>query len=141
MTFTSAISGIINSVTTCGKQESMSRITLSDRVAIEAGLYARKSMSEIAEKINKSRRYVSEELRRNSTKVAGEHPFGKRCHNAAGCKRGGLCGKEGCHRKCYTCQEVDCQTICKTFQAEPCKQLQRNGIYCGRPAADKDLLL
>ena len=108
----------------------MSRITLSDRVAIEAGLYARKSLSEIAEKINKSRRYVSEELRRNSTKVAGEHPFGKRCHNAAGCKRGGLCGKEDCHRKCYTCQEVDCQTICKTFQAEPCKQLQSPPYVC-----------
>lgn len=45
----------------------MSRMTLSDRIEIEAGIYARKSLSEIAERIHKSRRHVSEELRRNAT--------------------------------------------------------------------------
>ena len=53
----------------------MSRMTLSDRIEIEAGIYARKSLSEIAEQIHKSRRYVSEELRRNATKIPGEHPL------------------------------------------------------------------
>lgn len=47
--FTSAISGIIVSVTSCGKQGNMSRMTLSDRIEIEAGIYARKSLNEIAE--------------------------------------------------------------------------------------------
>lgn len=53
MTFTSAISGIIVSVTSCGKQGNMSRMTLSDRIEIEAGIYARRSLSEIAERIHK----------------------------------------------------------------------------------------
>ncbi|WP_147644581.1 helix-turn-helix domain-containing protein, partial [Subdoligranulum variabile] len=43
----------------------MSRMTLSDRIAIEAGIYARKNLTEIAKTIHKSRRHVSEEIRRN----------------------------------------------------------------------------
>lgn len=108
----------------------MGRITLSERVAIEAGIYARKSLTEIAKKIHKSRRHVSEELRRNGTRVAGEHPFGKTCHNATGCKRTGLCGREGCSQKCYTCQEVDCQSICRAFQDAACSQLQKPPYVC-----------
>ena len=108
----------------------MSRMTLSDRIEIEAGIYARKSLSEIAEQIHKSRRYVSEELRRNATKILGEHPLGKRCRNATGCRRGGLCGKENCHQMCYTCKEVDCQTVCKAYNDDPCKELQKPPYVC-----------
>ena len=108
----------------------MSRMTLSDRIEIEAGIYARKSLSEIAERIHKSRRHVSEELRRNATKIPGEHPLGKRCRNATGCRQGGLCGKENCHRMCYTCKEVDCQTVCKAYNDAPCKELQKPPYVC-----------
>ena len=108
----------------------MSRMTLSDRIEIEAGIYARKSLSEIAEQIHKSRRYVSEELRRNATKIPGEHPLGKRCRNATGCRRGGLCGKENCRQMCYTCKEVDCQTVCKAYNDDPCKELQKPPYVC-----------
>lgn len=108
----------------------MSRITMSDRIRIEVGIYARKSIKEIAADIGKSPRHVSEELRRNSTKVAGIHPLGKRCHNATGCSRVGLCGKEDCHRRCSCCREVDCQTICKAFRDSPCLKLQRPPYVC-----------
>ena len=108
----------------------MSRMTLSERVAIEAGIYAHKTLSEIAERIHKSRRHVSEELRKNATRVPGEHPLGKRCHNATSCKRTGICGKEGCTRRCCTCREVDCQTVCSAFQDGPCKQLQTPPYVC-----------
>lgn len=108
----------------------MSRITLSDRAAIEAGIYGHKTLSEIADKIQKNRRHVSEELRKNGTKVPGEHPFGKRCHNATKCKRTGLCGKEGCSRRCCACREVDCQIVCGAFQDGPCKQLQKPPYVC-----------
>lgn len=46
----------------------MSRITLSDRVAIEAGIYSKLRLNEIARRIQKSARYVSEEIKRNSTR-------------------------------------------------------------------------
>lgn len=108
----------------------MSRITMSDRIRIEVGIYARKSIQEIAKDIGKSPRYVSEELKRNSTKVAGMHPMGKQCNNATGCKRVGLCGKEGCHRQCCYCREANCETICKAYNDSPCLQLQRPPYVC-----------
>ena len=80
----------------------MSRMTLSDRIEIEAGIYARKSLSEIAEQIHKSRRYVSEELRRNATKIPGEHPLGKRCRNATGCQTRRFCAGRKIATKCAT---------------------------------------
>lgn len=109
----------------------MSRMTLSDRIEIEAGIYARKSLSEISERIHKSRRHVSEELRRNATKIPGEHPLGKRCHNATGCRRSGLCGKENCRQMCCTCKEVDCQTVCKAYAlVEGSKPYEVEFEYC-----------
>ena len=108
----------------------MSRMTLSDRVAIEAGIYAHKTLTEIAERIHKSRRHVSEELRKNGTKVSGEHLLGKRCHNIRHCKQTGLCGKEGCNRLCCACKEVECQNICTWFREGVCKQLQKPPYVC-----------
>ncbi|WP_366522116.1 helix-turn-helix domain-containing protein [uncultured Subdoligranulum sp.] len=52
----------------------MSRMTLSDRIVIEAGIYARKSLTKIAKSPHKSRRHVSKEIRRNGTRTPGEHP-------------------------------------------------------------------
>lgn len=37
----------------------MSRITLSDRIAIEAGIYGKKNVIEIGKSIGKSPKYVS----------------------------------------------------------------------------------
>lgn len=108
----------------------MSRMTLSDRIAIEAGIYARKTLTEIAKSIYKSRRHVSEEIRRNGTQVSGEHPYRKICHNATGCKRKGLCGKADCTRRCCTCQEIGCQSICSTFRSGACKQLEKPPYVC-----------
>lgn len=105
-------------------------MTLSDRIAIEAGIYARKTLTEIAKSIYKSRRHVSEEIRRNGTQVSGEHPYRKICHNATGCKRKGLCGKADCTRRCCTCQEIDCQSICSTFRSGACKQLEKPPYVC-----------
>ena len=107
----------------------MSRMTLSERIAIEAGIYAR-NLTEIAKSIHKSRRHVSEEIRRNGTRAPGIHPFGKGCRNATACKRTGLCGKSDCSKRCCTCQEQDCQSICGAFQDGICKQLERPPYVC-----------
>ncbi|MBQ0038548.1 MAG: helix-turn-helix domain-containing protein [Clostridiales bacterium] len=112
----------------------MSRMTLSDRIRIEAGIYGKLSLSEIAKKIQKSPRYVSEEIKRNRTLIAGYHPCGKDCRLSSGCKRVGLCSKEGCHHRCMTCQEIDCQTICKAYDTHPCPILAKPpyGTWCTR---------
>lgn len=108
----------------------MSRMTLSERARIEAGIYGKLSLKEIAKSIHKSPRHVSEEIRRNRTLVRGEHPCGKDCRMATGCSRMGLCGKEGCSRKCYTCREIDCQTVCKAYDAHPCPILSKPPYVC-----------
>ena len=128
--FTSAIRYIIVSVTTCGKRGNMSRMTLTERVRIEAGIYGKLSLGEIARRIGKSLRYVSEEIRRNRTMVKGEHPFGKRCHLATGCRRKGLCGKESCNRLCYVCREIDCQTVCRAYDDHSCPRLEKPPYVC-----------
>ena len=105
-------------------------MTLSERVGIEAGIYGRLSFREIGRKIKKSPRHVSEEIRRNSTVIPGVHPCGKTCRYATGCMRMKLCGKKDCRRKCFTCREVDCQTVCKAFNDAPCKALQSPPYVC-----------
>src|SRR5574344_2833 len=98
----------------------MNRITLSERTAIEAGIYGRMSFQKIAEKIKKSPRYVSREILQNRTLVKGERPNGKDCRLATGCKRRGLCGRELCQRNCAYCHEYDCQTLCTQYDNSPC---------------------
>ena len=108
----------------------MSRMTLSERTAIEAGLYAKLSLKEIAKKINKSPRHVSLEIRQNHTMVKGEKPNGKDCIFAGECKRHGLCGNAHCARKCVFCREVDCRTICSRYDSSPCSLLSKPPYVC-----------
>lgn len=108
----------------------MSRITMSERIIIEAGIYGRKSISEIAGSIGKTPRYVSREIQQNSTHIPGEHPYGKRCRNATGCRRKGLCGAENCGRPCVSCKEHDCQQLCTAYCDELCKPLSKPPYVC-----------
>ena len=85
----------------------MSRLTLQDRIAIECGIYEKLKLSEIAKKIGKSPESISREIRANRTIAPGEHHFGKDCRFAGECKTKGLCGKEGCSKRCVSCREYD----------------------------------
>ena len=108
----------------------MSRMTLSDRIAIEASIYGKKSFKEIAEIIGKSPKYVTKEILQNRTHVRGIHPLGKKCRNAAGCNRVHLCGNADCSRRCITCREYDCQQICSTYNDNVCKPLTQPPYVC-----------
>ena len=108
----------------------MSRITLSDRYAIEAGIYRRQSLKEIAEVIGKSPRYVSEEIRQNRSLVKGFHPLGKDCRNATGCNHKHLCGNAECNRLCRTCVQVNCQSLCSQYNNQPCSVLSKPPYVC-----------
>jgi len=108
----------------------MSRITLSERTAIEAGIYAKLSLSEIAKKIRKTTIAVSREIRTNCTRVPGFHPNGNDCHMATGCKRKHLCGEQQCNGYCVHCRNHDCRTICKQYNNSPCTQLSKPPYVC-----------
>lgn len=108
----------------------MSRINLSERTAIEAGIYGRLSLSQIAAKLGRTVKAISREIRNNCTRVPGTHPRGNDCRNATGCKRLHLCGKQSCKRKCVNCGEVDCRTICRQYDNRPCFQLSKPPYVC-----------
>lgn len=108
----------------------MSRITLSERTAIEAGIYGRLSFQEIAKRIGKNARYVSQEIQRNRTLVKGDHPRGNDCLYAAECKRSALCGRVDCAKKCVYCGEVDCRTVCTRYDNSPCSLLGKPPYVC-----------
>lgn len=108
----------------------MARITLSDRTAIEAGIYARLPLGEIARKIRKTTTAVSREIRNNCTRVTGFHPHGNDCWRATSCKRKHLCGNMACSKNCIHCKTHDCRTLCKQYGAGPCKQLSKPPYVC-----------
>jgi len=108
----------------------MGRLNTSNRFRIEVGILRRENFKTIAESIHVSPRYVSEEIKKYSTVVPGIHVNGKICNLVTGCKRVGLCGKENCHRRCHSCREIDCQTICKAFNNKPCSKLSKPPYVC-----------
>jgi IS30 family transposase len=111
-------------------EKSTSRITLSDRVVIEAGLYAHHPFNQIARAIRKHPASVSREIRGNRTAVGGERPFGKDCIYAAECKSKNVCGDAGCRRRCVGCHERDCREGCSRYDARPCPRLDKPPYVC-----------
>lgn len=108
----------------------MSRLTLSDRVAIECGIYEKLKLSEIAKKIGTSPETVSREIRNNKTIAMGYHPCGKDCIFAGECKTHGLCKKEGCSKRCFTCREYDCTELCTRYNNSPCSKFSKPPYVC-----------
>ena len=108
----------------------MSRLTLSERIVIECGIYEKLSLGEIAKKIGKTSQAVSKEIRANRTIAIGAHPFGKDCRFAGECKRHGLCGKEGCNRRCVSCREHECSEFCTRYNNSPCSYLSKPPYVC-----------
>jgi len=98
-------------------------LVLSDRIAIEVGIYAKHSFSDIAKKISKHPSTVSREIRKNSSFSIGERPRGKKCSFAGYCKFRNLCEEESCNKLCSLCQKNDCQTICTRYN---------NGVHCDK---------
>lgn len=108
----------------------MSRINLSERAAIEAGIYGRLSLKEIAGKLGRTVKAISREIRKNCTRVPGVHPRGNDCRKATGCNRLHLCGDLSCKRKCVNCKELDCRKICRQYNNSPCSQLSKPPYVC-----------
>lgn len=106
------------------------RITLSDRVTIEVGIYAGNTLEKIAKSIEKHPATVSREIRNNRTLVQGERPRGKDCRYAAECKITKKCGNEECNRRCVFCREHDCRKICDRYDNSPCKKLNKTPYVC-----------
>ena len=106
------------------------RITLSDRVAIEAGIYAGHTLEKIALEIGKHPASVSREIRKNRTLATGDHPYGKDCRYAAECKLTIKCGQDDCSGRCARCYKHDCREYCDRYDDSPCSKLDKPPYVC-----------
>ena len=89
------------------------RMTLSDRIQIESGLYAKRTLKQIAASMGRSVSTISREIRNNRTMVAGERLRGKDCAYAGRCFTKGVCGdKNG----------VNCSCLQQSLLISDCKQ-------------------
>ena len=67
------------------------RITYKERVRIEAGIYARKSFSQIAKELGRSTSSIVREVKQNRIVVASPYTYGTGCILAGSCRRRNLC--------------------------------------------------
>ena len=106
------------------------RLTLSDRITVEAGIYSRKSFKTIAMETCKHPSTISREIRNNRTLTPGGRAFGKDCRYSAECKTKNLCSKPKCSRPCVSCPIHDCRTICSRYDNKPCPILDKPPYVC-----------
>ena len=88
------------------------RITFKERVRIEAGIYAKKSFSQIAKEIGRSTSSVTREVKQNRIMVKTPYSCGTDCIYPPSCRKTGLCGDEYCSKRCWTCMDHDCTQYC-----------------------------
>jgi len=108
----------------------MSRLGLSERIAIEAGIYRKDSFAQIAKQIGVKARAVSEEIRRNRTLAPAPRFNGKDCRFAAECKRQFVCRDPSCAFECVFCRKFDCTKLCPAYAPLTCKFISSPPYVC-----------
>ena len=93
---------------------SKKHLTLSDRVVIESGLDAGKSVRTIASELNKSPSCISREIHKNIIKYMHRT---NNCANTS-CNKRYVCGETFCRRKCISCNR--CTIICPEYIPKKC---------------------
>lgn len=108
----------------------MSRIGMSERLAIEAGLYRQDSLTVIAKNIGVSRKSLSKELRLNRTFALAPRYNEKDCKYAADCDRRFVCGDALCMRDCVLCNKLDCRSVCSMYKSIVCDHIKKPPYVC-----------
>lgn len=114
---------------------SKSHLDFSDRVAIETGLLQGLSFKEIARKIGRHASTIAHEVKVNRTFIGGIFSYGKDCMLAHACKEKHLCALEYCTRKCRTCLNKDCRSLCGRYQKSGCSKIFKPPYVCNRCSA------
>lgn len=105
------------------------RITFKERVRIEAGIYAKKSFSQIAKEIGRSTLSVTREVKQNRIMVKTPCSCGTDCIYPPSCRKTGLCGDEYCSKRCWTCMDHDRTQYCDRCVTHTCKKQKGHHLY------------
>lgn len=106
------------------------RLGLSERTAIEAGIYNRASFAEIAKQIGVSKKTVSNEIRKNRTLSPAPRYNGKDCRFAAECTRQFVCRNPFCTFQCVNCRKFDCTKLCSAYASVTCSHVSNPPYVC-----------
>ena len=106
------------------------RISFKERVRIEAGIYAKKSFSQIAEELGRSTSSITREVKQNRIMVKSPYACGTDCVYPPNCRMTGLCGEKYCSRRCWTCTEHDCTQYCDRCVTHTCKKTEKAPFVC-----------
>ena len=110
--------------------EKYNRITYKERIRIEAGIYARKSFSQIAKELGRSTSSIMREVKQNRTMVKSMFVQGIDCIKPPRCHIKGVCGDEDCSMRCWTCRHYDCTKLCKECVHHTCARSTRAPYVC-----------
>ena len=108
----------------------MSRLGLSERTAIEAGIYQRLTFTEISKQINVSVKSISNEVRRNRSVSPAPRYNGKDCRRAPECEIRFVCGDTECRNECVRCRKFDCCEICPNYISPTCAIIKKPPYVC-----------
>ncbi len=107
------------------------RITFKERVRIEAGIYAKKSFSQIAKELGRSTSSIVREVKQNRIVVESPYTYGAGCIMTSSCRRRNLCGEEeDCPFLCRLCSKHKCAEYCKDCVPPVCKETEKPPFVC-----------
>lgn len=107
-------------------------LTLSDRIAIETGIFAGLSFKKIAEKLERHPSTIAHEVKENRTYSKGNFPRGKDCAYARKCVIKHVCTDQVCDLKCSYCREFDCRVACERYKPMKCDRVNKAPYVCNR---------
>lgn len=107
-------------------------MNLSDRIVIEAGLYAGKTFKEIARTLNRNPATIAREVKNNRTFIKGCFYLNNDCKYARNCTVIGLCGDKYCKSRCVRCRDYKCQNGCKRYIPRGCSKVEFAPYVCNR---------
>ena len=110
----------------------MKQLTLSDRVAIEAGLCTGQFLKQIAKNIGRNPSTISREIKNNRSFIRGSFFLNNDCKYARHCAQKHVCTDEHCELNCVKCRRYDCRDGCSKYIPLKCVQIERPPYVCNR---------
>lgn len=108
------------------------QMTLTDRIAIEAGIAAGKTFKEIAAKIHRNPATISREIKANRTVIPATFYLGCDCRYARSCHKHNLCTDMECSIPCIKCRIVKCTEFCPTYKPKHCSRIEKPPYVCNK---------
>ena len=106
------------------------QLTLSDRIAIETGIYKKDTFKKIAQTLNRHPSTIAHEVLENRTRMRGEYPFNNDCKHAKQCIDQHICGNTYCDMRCALCRYEDCHTYCSRYMSKACREHESAPYVC-----------